>query len=174
MRASPKRHRAANLAVAFALISAGCVRIISFEESTANSRELESHSTFVFLSVSSPSATDAPLDLLRKEAIEGLLRKGFEESDSGRLVVELRVGEETVRLRTATSDPGYNSYTLRSREEAVATLRITDTARTAEIWRGVSKVRLPREDLLVGPSREEAWLRALTEIIDRLPESPPH
>ncbi len=152
------------------LVTVGCVRLVALDAPAFDAGTLATHRDFVLVVETAEGSADAPIEALREQTLLGLTEKGYRESAEGPLVVEVVAGEDRVRLRTATPDPGYNTYALREREEAVVTLRISASGGGTEVWRGAARVRLPDEGLLIGPSRETAWRRAVAEIIQRLPE----
>ena len=112
-----------------------------------------------------------PLSLLEREATALIQERGYSAGDDRNEPVELRLTAtpERVVRRTWSADPGYNGYVEREREEGVLSIVATDPIQRVELWRGMSRVRLPDSGRVVGPSRETAWMHALVELIARMP-----
>jgi hypothetical protein len=152
------------------LLAVGCIRVVAVDAPALDPGALAAHRSFVLLVNATEGSPDAPLEALREEALEGLVKKGYRESDDGTLLIEVIGSEDRVRRRTMTPDPGYSAYAMREREEAVVLLRLSASGTETDLWRGAARVRLPDEGLLIGPDREAAWRRAVVELVDRLPE----
>ncbi len=117
------------------------------------------------------SRDEIPLAHLEREARALLRERGYRADEGGpdRVSIRLSAAPDRVVRRTWSADPGYNGYVEREREEGVLTLVARDDARGIEVWRGESRIRLPEPGLVVGPSREAAWMDALVGLIARVP-----
>ena len=142
---------------------------------TSEEARLEGYASFR-LSVEAGEGVEAerdgvPLSLLEREAIALIQERGYGAGDGREESVELRLTAtpERVVRRTWSADPGYNGYVEREREEGVLSIFATDPIQRVELWRAVSRVRLPDSGRVVGPSRETAWMHALVELIARMP-----
>jgi hypothetical protein len=163
--------------VLLAVLLSGCTGPIAVNTRTSEDARLADYGTFR-LSVAAGEGADAdrdgiPLALLEREATTLIQERGYRPGDDPAEGVALRLTakSETVVRRTWSADPGYNGYVEREREEGVLAIVAFDDVREVEVWRGVSRVRLPDSGLVVGPSRETVWMDALVELIARIPAS---
>lgn len=158
-----------------AIVLSACTGPISVSTWTSEEARLEAYGSFR-LSIEAGEGVDVerdgiPLSLLEREATALIQERGYSAGDDRNEPVELRLTAtpERVVRRTWSADPGYNGYVEREREEGVLSIVATDPIQRVELWRGMSRVRLPDSGRVVGPSRETAWMHALVELIARMP-----
>lgn len=154
------------------MVALACLRPVAVETRPHAALEVADYPDFVLLPVRVGSdAEDMPIRALGAQAQQLIEERGYSAAPEGRAAIEITLGVDLQRVlrRTWSADPGYNGYVERERDEGVLDLRVVDPARALEIWRGASRVRLPQRGLVVGPSREAAWMDGLAELIERLP-----